>query len=132
MKGCRSHYEKWLEDHRKEGCSINYDGVSGMMEPECAEVMWKRSVSLHNMRYTTMVGDGDSKAYDTVCELKPYGDNVSIDKEECMNHVGKRLGTALRNLVSDSSKRGVTLGGKKQGSLTAAKIRNWGFILLVP
>ena len=126
MKGCNTHYEKWLENHKKDGCSINYEGVSGMMEPECAEVMWKRSVSLHNMRYTTMVGDGDSKAYDTVCNVKPYGNDVIIEKEECMNHISKRLGSALRNLVSDMSKKGVTLGGKKPGSLTANKIRKLG------
>ena len=126
LKGCKAHYDKWLENHRKEGCSVNYEGASGMMEPECAEVMWKRSVSLHNMRYTTMVGDGDSKAYDTVCDKKPYGDGVLIEKEECMNHISKRLGSALRNLVSDMSKKGVTLGGRKPGSLTANKIRTLG------
>lgn len=37
----------------------------------------------------------------------------------------QRLGTALRNLVSDMSKKGVTLGGKKPGSLTANKISNY-------
>ena len=83
-----------------------FSGPSGMMEAMQAEVLWGRSLELHNFRYTTMVGDGDSKAYNRVVSTHPYGEDVEIDKEECMNHIFKRLGTALRNLVSDSSKRG--------------------------
>ena len=30
-----------------------------------------------------------------------YGAGVSLPKEECINHIGKRLGTALRNVVSE-------------------------------
>ena len=78
---------------------------SGMMEPEVAKVLWKRSLELHNMRYTTIFGDGDSKAFDIILASKPYGDIV-IKKEECLNHVAKRLGTALRNLVQNCSKQG--------------------------
>ena len=80
-------------------------GSSGMMEPEAAKVLWKRSLELHNMRYTTMVGDGDSMTFDSILASKPYGDIV-IKKEECLNHVAKRLGTALRNLVQNCSKQG--------------------------
>jgi hypothetical protein len=37
---------------------------------------------------------------------------------ECINHVAKRVGTALRNLVSDYKKRKITLGGRQEGALT--------------
>ncbi|GFS07561.1 hypothetical protein ElyMa_001252300 [Elysia marginata] len=100
-------YEQWLAQNPQEGCSVNYKGSSEMMEPEAAEVMWKRSLELHNIRYTTFVGDGDSKAHDRVVRQKPYGEDVEIRKEECMNHVEKRMGTALRNLVQDCKKRGI-------------------------
>ena len=78
-----------------------------MMEPEAAEVLWKRSMELHNMKYTIFVGDGDSKAHDRVVREQPYGQEVEIQKEECMNHVEKRIGTALRNLVQDCKKKGL-------------------------
>ena len=77
-----------------------------MMESEAALVMWSRSVERHGLRYTTLVGDGDSKAFDKVKAHSPYGPDFDITKEECINHVSKRLGTALRNLVSDCSKKG--------------------------
>ncbi|GFS70813.1 uncharacterized protein TNCV_1232121 [Trichonephila clavipes] len=45
-------------------------------------------------------------------------DDVAIEKEECVNHVAKRLGTALRSKIKERRFKGVTLGGRKQGSLT--------------
>ncbi|XP_005091180.1 uncharacterized protein LOC101848798 [Aplysia californica] len=116
-------YDAWLTEHKASGCNINYGGSSGMMEVEAAVVLWSRSMEKFGLRYTTFVGDGDSKAFNKVTEVKPYGPGVQIVKEECLNHVGKRLGTALRNLVSDCSKKGVTLGGRGHGRLTANTIR---------
>ena len=88
-----------------------------MMEVEAATVLWARFVVNFRLKYTTFVGDGDSKAYNKVCDLAPYGPDVEIEKEECLNHVGKRM--ALRNVVSDCSKREITSGGRGSGRLTA-------------
>ncbi|KAK3732129.1 hypothetical protein RRG08_026511 [Elysia crispata] len=92
------------------------------MEVKAAEVLWSRSVQRHKMRYTTMVSDGDSKAHTKVLEIQPYGPNEFIDKEDCISHVRKKLGAALCNLVSDCSKRGVTLGGG--GEIVAVWLQN--------
>ncbi|MEG7524040.1 MAG: hypothetical protein M3H12_13215, partial [Chromatiales bacterium] len=54
--------------------------------------------------------------------LRVYGD-VEVHKEECINHVAKRLGTALRKLAASGKKRGVTLGGRGYGRLTQLTIR---------
>ena len=54
-----------------------------------------------------MVSDGDSKAYAIIKDLE-----YKVEKEECLNHVSKRLGTALRKLKS---------GGR--GGLTAILIK---------
>jgi hypothetical protein len=54
---------------------------------------------------------------------QPYGPAFTIEKEECVNHVSKRLGTALRNVVEMCKKRGITLGGRGKGQLTQAAIR---------
>ncbi|GFR98246.1 hypothetical protein ElyMa_002765300 [Elysia marginata] len=117
-------YAAWHADHlEKKECDANFFGTSGMMEVHGARVLWGRSVNSLRLRYTTMLSDGDCKSYTALQNLRPYGDDIEIDKEECVNHVGKRLGAALRNLVSDSSKRGITLGGRGKGRLTANAIR---------
>ena len=56
------------------------------------------SVEDHKMRYTAMFCDGESKSFDAIVEQKVYGDNVDIVKEDCVNHVSKRMGTALKRL----------------------------------
>ncbi|GFT04428.1 uncharacterized protein TNCV_1929481 [Trichonephila clavipes] len=46
-----------------------------------------------------------------------------MSKEECINHVSKRLGTALRSTVKDCRAQGISLGGKAHGSLKEATIK---------
>lgn len=80
------------------------------MEAEVATRIWKGSVELNKMRYVTFIGDGDFSAYLAVTELNPYED-VKVEKEECIDHVGKRLGTRLRKLKEQTK---VDTGGKRE------------------
>ena len=106
-------FQLWQLAHQDE-CQKNFDPLegSGMMEVQGSRILCERSVALHKFRYTKILSDGDSKAYAEINRTQPYGPDTSIEKEECINHVSKRFGTALRNLVTDSSKQGVRLGGK--------------------
>ena len=63
-----------------------------------------------------MLSDGDSVAFNAVANAKPYGDERPISKLECVNHVHKRMGTALRKLAKEEK-----LGGKGHGRLTLQK-----------
>lgn len=118
MRQCGENaYQVWMESHRLE-CQKNFDGSSGMMEVEGAKTLWLRSAKKYKLRYTILLSDGDCKTFNELEKLKPYGDEVDITKEECINHVSKRLGTALRNLVADRKKQGVALGGRGEGRLT--------------
>ena len=112
-------FQRWFADHREE-CQQNYHGSSGGMEKAAAELLWRRSVD-RGFRYTTLLSDGDANTFKHLTGLKVYGD-VVLEKEECINHVSKRLGTALRNLASSGKKAGVTLGGRGHGKLTQAAI----------
>ncbi|XP_050028801.2 uncharacterized protein [Dermacentor andersoni] len=67
------------------------------METEAALHIWRTPSYETLSRLTKFLSDGDSKAYTTVAEAKVYGKLV-VDKEECTNHVAKRLGTAHRKL----------------------------------
>lgn len=60
--------------------------------------------------------DGDSVAYTAVVDAQPYGPTRIPSKIECVNHVHKRFGTALRKASKESR-----LGGRGRGRLTADK-----------
>jgi hypothetical protein len=107
--------QNWMLEHKPK-CEQNYNGSSPMMEVVAAE----RSLD-HGFRYTTLIADGDCKTLAHI-NTADYYNGIQVEKIECINHVAKRLGTALRNLVQDNKKLGVTLGGKKYGSLTNTTI----------
>jgi len=115
-------FKAWQETH--EGCNCNYSGSSGGMEVEAAEMLWGRSVDRLKFRYTTIRSDGDSRTYKRLCDLQPYGPDVTIEKEECVKHFAKRMGTAHNKLASEGKKAGITLGGCSHARLTQNTIKN--------
>lgn len=117
-----------LEQH-KMNCKSNYTGASGGMEVAGAKAICLRSETKLGVRYVKYLGDGDSKGFQSVLEAKPYGDEVVIEKLECVGHIQKRLGTRLRNLKKNMKgvdlSDGKPLGGK--GRLTDPEIDNRTF-----
>ncbi|GFX94642.1 uncharacterized protein TNCV_3088711 [Trichonephila clavipes] len=71
------------------------------MEMEAAAILWQRSIKECNMRYTCILSDGDSKTFQHLMSLNIYGKGKPIKKEECINHISKRLGTGLRSKVKE-------------------------------
>ena len=55
-----------------------------------------------NLKYTVFVGDGDTDCFGRVHDecKRVHGDSYIVTKEECIGHVQKRLGTALRKYKS--------------------------------
>ncbi|KAJ4447478.1 hypothetical protein ANN_09485 [Periplaneta americana] len=92
-KHCRCP-NKTKNDHLQD-CQANYSGSSGGMEVAGVVKLFQRSETCSKVRYVHYLGDGDSKEYKIVKELKPYGENVSVTKLECIGHVEKRMGTVL-------------------------------------
>eukprot|EP00117_Sycon_ciliatum_P011513 scpid61312/ scgid12962/ len=93
-KVSQAEFEAWSADHV---CDVNTAASSPAMETEGVVTLFNRSVATRKLMYTTYIGDGDSKGFQAVVNAKPYGD-VEITKEECVGHVSKRLGKALREL----------------------------------
>ena len=86
--------QAWAENH--EGvCPINYSGSAPGMEASGASRMWQRSEEKNKLRYTTFLGDGDSKSFSAVSQEASY----PVAKIDCVGHVQKRLGTRLCKLV---------------------------------
>ena len=92
----KQEYEKLMEEH-KESCTVNTTRSSPGMESEAARILWMRSEAKRKLKYVTYIGDGDSKGYKEVCQAKPYPDREVV-KEECIGHIQKRMGKALRDL----------------------------------
>ncbi|GFS48185.1 uncharacterized protein TNCV_2295971 [Trichonephila clavipes] len=109
-------FHTWPKGHADE-CDKNFDGTSGAMEMHAALIMWRRSISDCQMRFVSMLSDGDSKTFQFLSDNKIYGSDIKIEKEECLNHIAKRLGK-----VKEWKVKKVTLGGRKQGSLTNKNI----------
>ncbi|GFU50996.1 uncharacterized protein TNCV_4461891 [Trichonephila clavipes] len=110
----------WYEGHQ-DVCSATHVGLSGAMEVNAAAKLWERSESI-GFRYTTLLSDGDSKSFLELKERNVYGSETQIKKRR-MYQPCKRLGTALRQTVKDWRVKGVTLGGKKRGSLKEETIK---------
>ena len=96
---------------------LNHEGSSEKMEADGAKQLWERSLSENGVRYTTMVGDGDSATYHTI---KDTYDGIRVVKVECVGHVQKRVGKNLRDLTKKHTKNcsplsdGKGLGGKER------------------
>ena len=114
-------YRKWTESHNSH-CTVNFEGSSGAMEAIGATQIFERSVDTRKLKYTTFVGDGDSSTYHVVSKRmqEMYGERYIVKKEECVGHIQKRMGNALRSFVTDMKGKklsdGKTVGGK--GRLT--------------
>ena len=92
-------------------CKANFKGSAPAMEPEGAQRIFQRSFAKHGLHYTQYYGDGDSKSYSSVKNIyEAVGKKV--EKLECIGHVQKRMGTALRKVKKEKK----DLGGK--GKLT--------------
>lgn len=108
-------YMEFIDTHWPN-CSANFEGSSGGMEVSGALEIFNRSLETRNVRYCNYVADGDSKTQKAITEAQPYGPNKPVVKKECVNHVSKRMGTRLRNLVKKEPQL------KGRGKLTGADI----------
>ncbi|EDW52717.1 GM19327 [Drosophila sechellia] len=65
-------YEAWFETHGSE-CNVNHEDSAGKMEVDGIIEIFKRSEELHNAKYGSYIGDGDTKTFKMLLEAKPYG-----------------------------------------------------------
>ena len=90
----------WREGHQAS-CEVNYCDSSSAMESTEAFAIWKWSVSKNKLRYTQMISDSDSKTFKLLSDQLPYGASNLVSKHECVWHVQKRIGTALREKAKE-------------------------------
>ena len=91
-------FDLWYISHQ-ESCEANHSGSSPSMELEGATEIFKRSAEKHGLRYTQVISDDDSKTITHLNDtVKPYREDVTIVKHECVGHIQKRVGTRLQAL----------------------------------
>ena len=75
----------------------------------------------NKIRYRSVQSDGDANTITAIHTLNPYLGST-VEKQECVNHVAKRVGKGLRTAVDDVKQKRITLGGKGEGQLTEKKM----------
>ncbi|EEC01680.1 hypothetical protein IscW_ISCW000307 [Ixodes scapularis] len=74
------------------------------MEVVAEGVISSRSLKLHKLQYATMLSDNDSKAFTHIAGLGLY--DKDIQKEDCVNHLAKRMYSGMEKLKSKKGHRG--------------------------
>ncbi|KYN11782.1 hypothetical protein ALC57_16060 [Trachymyrmex cornetzi] len=114
-------YNEWYDIH-EENCAINHNGSAGKMEIDAITEMFLRSKNEHGVLYVKYIGDGDSKTFKGILDVNPYGDEATVLKKECVDHVERRMGRRLRYIKKSNkvigSKGAKKLADKMIGELT--------------
>lgn len=87
-----------LQNSHDANCIANYSGVSGGTEVQGVLDMFEKSEETRGLRYKYYLGDGDSSSFSTVATARPYGQDFIIEKQECIGHIQKRMGSRLLKL----------------------------------
>ena len=100
--------QEWQVNHAPN-CKAHFTGSAPSMEREGVKRIFECSEEKHKLRYADY-GDGDSKGFNGV-ENTYIDKGLKVVKKECVGHVQKRVGTALRKLKKlKKEKKG--MGGK--------------------
>ncbi|CAF1470357.1 unnamed protein product, partial [Didymodactylos carnosus] len=91
-------YKELLDEHLKSRCEADYEGSAGGTESTAIVKIFCRSEERHQLRYLQYVADGDTKTDVSIVEAEPYGDNVIIDRKQCINHFSKRMHNRLATI----------------------------------
>ncbi|KAG8235747.1 hypothetical protein J437_LFUL016162 [Ladona fulva] len=102
----------WVAHMKKydSKCTANHTGSAWKIEVNAIVEMFSRSEERYGITYVNYIGDGDSKTYKGVLDVKPYGDGFAINKRKCIGHVQKRMGMHLRQCV----KKNKGVGGRNK------------------
>ncbi|XP_072400500.1 uncharacterized protein [Diabrotica undecimpunctata] len=97
------------------------------MEADIIIEGFKQSLETHGLKYTTLVGDGDSSVYSKLLRTKPYGPQTIIQKVECRNHLLRNFSSNLRDILkrkrSSSTNMEVPVALRKEVEINAKRLR---------
>lgn len=68
------------------------------MEASSIAEGFQKSMEMYGVKYSKMIGDGDSNVYKLVLDLRPY-DDITVEKIECKNHLLRNVCNKLRDVA---------------------------------
>ena len=80
-----------MGDTQKFRCVLNHTENSGLMESAAAVIIFERSEQKSKLRFTSMLGDGDTTTITKVNDAKPYGAGVVVKKKGMHRTCSKAL-----------------------------------------
>lgn len=95
-------------------CYKNWTGTSTGMESDIIVDGFCQSIETHTLIYNNLIGDGDSSVIKKLRMIKPYGNDILVQKIECTNHILRNYSTRIRDLYT---KRKSTCGNVVSGFL---------------
>lgn len=82
-------------------CYKNWSGTSSAMESDIIVEGFQQSMPLHGVKFSRMIGDGDSNVYKKILDSRPY-DDVTVEKIECRNHLLRNFCNKLKEIALNS------------------------------
>ena len=86
-------YEYFISEHN---CPINHSGSAGPTEAGGIVECFQSSIQNRKLRYTQLIGDGDSKTHPSILAADTYC-GTPVEKLECIGRMGSRLHTLQSN-----------------------------------
>ena len=84
-------FDEWFQEHKNtKQCQINYEGSSGSMERAAILILFKRSIKKLKLRYTSLLGDEDTKSIEEINLNQPLWPSGYRNKGGMCGHVAKR------------------------------------------
>ncbi|KAL4152676.1 hypothetical protein QTP88_000509 [Uroleucon formosanum] len=99
-------------DPKEHLCFKNWNLPSTAMEADIIVEGFKRSIDMHNLIYSQLIGDGDSSVMKRLYLAKPYGYDFVIKKIECSNHILRNYVNKLKDIsIKRRTTRGINVPG---------------------
>ncbi|XP_046391775.1 uncharacterized protein LOC124160096 [Ischnura elegans] len=80
-------------------CFKNWNSSSTAMEADIIAEGFKNSVTMYNLKYNRLLGDGDSSIMQRLGRVIPYGIDLPVQKVECSNHLLRNYCNRIREVV---------------------------------
>lgn len=81
-------------------CYKNWNGPSTGMESCIILEGFRASMDMHNLKYSCIIGDGDSSVYRKIIEAMPYGPQLLVRKIGCKNHILRCYLSKLKDVMN--------------------------------
>ncbi|GFX60587.1 hypothetical protein TNCV_3061601 [Trichonephila clavipes] len=72
-----------------------------MMETVGMVRIFQRSLSHRSVRYTSYIGDGDSKTFSSITTSNPYGEDITVSKLNVLDMFKKKNGNSFTKIKTN-------------------------------